>query len=320
MTIDRRTELANSIVIGSDGWLFHKDNLAFEQMSGEKPFSHHDLDRWARLLELRYLWLKAHGAGYVFFVAPEKHVVYAEKLPPEWIISEERPVLQLARHLDEGKYLGPGLVYPISALTLRKSELETFWSVGSHWNYFGAYWGYLDLCEAIGRQVALPRVLTPEDFQLSPYRHAGDLGVRLEPEPVEDEQVAGLTNPQALKVFHNRAYSRGAVAVFEQPNKDLPRAVMFRDSATSWLVPFLAESFSRLVLVSSTEVYFDLVEAEQPDIVVTEMIERFLNEPGEAPNDLDCRSFEDLCGCPIGTITAATLEHPDLAAQKVQNV
>src|SRR5258708_29383382 len=30
----RKTQLANSVVVGRDGWLFHRDDFVFEQMSG----------------------------------------------------------------------------------------------------------------------------------------------------------------------------------------------------------------------------------------------------------------------------------------------
>ena len=48
----------------------------------------------------------------------------------------------------------------------------------------------------------------------------------------------------------------------------LPRAVMFRDSFASWLIPFLSEHFSRIVF--SWEYSFDraLVEREHPDVVI----------------------------------------------------
>jgi alginate O-acetyltransferase complex protein AlgJ len=302
--MDRRTELANSISVGSDGWLFHRDNNTFEQLTQTKPFSPRSLTRWVRLLELRHYWHAAQNIKYYFFVAPEKHVVYAERLSPEYRISENRPVRQLLNRLNRN-LSGPQLVYPIQTLVLRKNELQTFWAAGSHWNSFGAYLAYRELCETISRDLALPRVLEQDDFRLEVCRHSSDLGVRVDPEVLADEHLGVIRSPESVRVLHNRGNGRGAVTIYEHPDKSRPRAIFFRDSATSWLLPFLAESFSRLVVLSSTEVYYELVLAERPDIVVTEMIERYLDEPTETPHDLDCRSFEELCGCTLSTVTAA---------------
>ena len=57
---------------------------------------------------------------------------------------------------------------------------------------------------------------------------------------------------------------------------DWPRAVMFRDSFATWLIPFLVDHFRRITF--SWQYTFDreLVEKEHPDVVIQEMVERVL--------------------------------------------
>jgi hypothetical protein len=64
--------------------------------------------------------------------------------------------------------------------------------------------------------------------------------------------------------------------VYEHADKGLPRAVMFRDSYATWLIPLLAENFSHIR--SSWQYTFDyeIVEQEHPDVVIQEMVERAL--------------------------------------------
>ncbi len=54
---------------------------------------------------------------------------------------------------------------------------------------------------------------------------------------------------------------------------ELPRAIMFGDSFSEGMWPFLSEYFSRIVYFQKA---FDcrIVEAEHPDIVIEEIVER----------------------------------------------
>jgi len=62
----------------------------------------------------------------------------------------------------------------------------------------------------------------------------------------------------------------------ERDDAKLPRAVMFRDSYATHLIPFLSEYFQRIVYV--WRYHFDraLIERERPDVVIEEMVERRL--------------------------------------------
>src|SRR6185503_13460476 len=60
-----------------------------------------------------------------------------------------------------------------------------------------------------------------------------------------------------------------------QPRR-LRRAVVFRDSFASRLVPFLSEHFSRAVYVWQNDFDANLVEQERPDVVIQEIVGRHL--------------------------------------------
>ena len=53
-------------------------------------------------------------------------------------------------------------------------------------------------------------------------------------------------------------------------------AVIFRDSFTQGMIPFLAPAFSRCVFVWNPFVDYDLVSQENPVLVLNVMAERFL--------------------------------------------
>ena len=56
----------------------------------------------------------------------------------------------------------------------------------------------------------------------------------------------------------------------------LPRAVIFRDSFTSHLVPFLSEHFSRAVYLWQNDFDAAVVTQEHPDVVIQEIVGRHL--------------------------------------------
>jgi hypothetical protein len=64
--------------------------------------------------------------------------------------------------------------------------------------------------------------------------------------------------------------------VTEIPGSPLPRAVVFRDSFASRLVPFLSEHFSRAVYLWQNDFDPEIVEKEHPDVVIQEIVSRHL--------------------------------------------
>ena len=75
-----------------------------------------------------------------------------------------------------------------------------------------------------------------------------------------------------------KLWTRGPDLLFENQDQRLPRAVMFRDSFATWLVPRLSENFSHILY--SWQYTFDreIVEPRAPPRhrLVQEMVERAL--------------------------------------------
>ena len=79
-----------------------------------------------------------------------------------------------------------------------------------------------------------------------------------------------------------------AMIVRETGHADWPRALFFHDSFTRPMVPYLAERFSRSVYFWSHAFAPAIIEAERPQVVVLEVVERYVfalsvdNPPGVA--------------------------------------
>jgi len=83
--------------------------------------------------------------------------------------------------------------------------------------------------------------------------------------------------------------------------------VVFRDSFASYFLPFLYERCSRVVVVNSKHFWYDLIEAERPDIVLMEIAERYVH-----PNPIDVygKTFQDIFGVSVARIGEGSLANP----------
>lgn len=287
---------ADSVLLGQKPHLFERRDLAVEQMTGMVRFSPSQLQRWVRLIANRHAWCSAYGMQFIALITPEKHVVYADKLPPGVVISAERPVMHLLSALNPE--LRACLAYPAEALVDARSDFETYYQTDTHWTSFGAYQAYLTLI-AMLRPTAACAVTPVSVLSRYVHRKVGDLGVRLTPEQAETATRFGNFRAEATrKVFANMSFNVGQVDVFATEGAGLGTAVMFRDSSGSEVLPFLAGHFRRFVAVASHAMLRDVLEAERPDVVFTQISERVLcdgRDDGQwVPDDAPGGGFEAL--------------------------
>jgi hypothetical protein len=281
---------------GDDGWLFISEiDSIMEKHRGEVTLSATDLERWRRTLELREAWVEKKGAAYRFALSPNKVAVYGEHLPNA-TASSRRPWALLSKYMARNSSLE--MLDPTPILKAHKKDRDVYFRTDEHWNDFGAWLAYRQLMADLPAEL---RVKVVEEEDLAPRRRSfiGGLAAVLDDPPSEEVVRYDVREPSAAMLFENKTKGRGKVQVFENRRRDLPRAVMYRDSFGSFMLPFLAESFSRLVVVSSRALIFDLVEVEMPDLVLTQMVERYLGEP---PHDLGWAGFAGYCGVSLETI------------------
>ena len=306
ISANMRAILHNRPIAGADGTLFHQDHDAIEQITGALRFSDSQLAVWTQVLSHRADWCARHGTVYREMIIPEKHVVYADKLPRSIKLSNRRPALQILDALEDP--IRASVLYPIDELIAARDERPTFFKTDTHWCSFGAYIGYAALMKSLARDMeVLPY---PADaIEYVEKRYVGDLGVRF---PAEREERAGfLTVPaQPAPIHQNHHFGRGAVHLYEGVDPALPTCVLFRDSFSNSLIPFLVYNFSRIFALSSLSHFTDLLEVERPDVVLSITIERFLATFGrgkeiELPQDLSpIQDFAAFSGTDFATIAA----------------
>ncbi|HZI80623.1 MAG TPA: hypothetical protein VFD69_13970 [Vicinamibacterales bacterium] len=276
-----QTSASPDVIVGRDGWLFYAGDGAAEDMASAVPFTQAELEAWRTTLEHTQDWMEAHGIAYVFALAPDKHEVYPELLP-----ASVRRVGAESRSDALVRYLRDASTVPVldlrGALGAAKGRERIYHRTDTHWNDRGAF----------AASQALLRMLAPR--LTAPMRGRGAFAARTVVVPGLDLAgmlgiADGLTEvdlrlvprvpPRARIVEPARPDARlmDARIVTEQDAPGRPRAVVFRDSFGSALIPFLSEEFSRAVYLWQYNVDPDVVLAERPDVVIQEWVGRRLS-------------------------------------------
>lgn len=303
---DSRIRFQHVPVKGRDDFLFHRDHDALDQLAANLVLRQRQIDVWLHALRARLGWCEAHGATMRFLIIPEKHVVYEEKLPRLIHVSARRAAMQLMAAVEPA--IAARTLYPVAALRAASKVKQTFYKTDTHWNAYGAFVSYRALIDSLASDIAIESVQESElVWHERPF--VGDLGVRYPRERGETVMTPEPTADYTL-TFQNHNFSRGAVHVFENVRRDLPTCVLFRDSFSNFLIPYLMRGFSRLIAVSSLSCHYDLLDQEKPDVVIFAVIERFLATFGmgrtiELPGDGAGESFEAFSGTNLRALERA---------------
>jgi hypothetical protein len=277
-------------VEGKDGVLFldNDTNSVMDQITGRKPLGDKKLNQWCRLLESRTYLLRNRKSRYVFAIAPTKEAVLQEFLPPHIVVSANRPVEELRRALAASDIVE--VRYPIAELSDAGNAHPTYLRGDTHWTRYGAFIAYRAILKDISLELGF-ELVAPSRLAFAETEILGDLQIHAGRSVPERTIATTITDPFARTIMDNRKPNRGRLVVYENPRAADIRAVIFRDSFAEAMLPFLAETFRRVVIVWNPFVDYDLVAREEPHLVMNIMAERFLME---VPDDNHKFNREDI--------------------------
>lgn len=286
-TEDRENE---KVMFGKEGWLYLRrdSNDILGQHTGKVRFEREQLEEWGAVLEGRMRESERLGAVWACVVAPDKESVYPEFLPEEIVPAARRPVHEF---LEVAAEVGAPVLYPLEELAAAKQVFDVYPKTDTHWHYRGAYVAYQAFCaEAIRRGLDL-EVVGEADVSWVNGRTEGDLGSKVRPEPLVGATLgAVLRENRARLVSDNGVNNHGRVWCFEREPPG-PRCVVFGESFTPFVLPFLQETFQRLVFVHTSMFATGILEQERPDVVLSLPTERFLiRVPNDAKADAELRA------------------------------
>jgi len=279
-----RVSPSPSVLLGKDGFLFYAGEDTIPEFLRTKPFSRRDLGTWERALAARSDFLAARGIRYLVLIPPNKETVYADEMPDRF-----RPKLRPGR-LDQ--LLGAlQRRTSVATLDLRPALAEArraglaYQRTDTHWNDRGAFaaarviQGFID-----GWFPQVKPLEAGAVVEQTTESYGGDLAGMLALRDVVLEREAvnvRVRRPRATEADPRVAAKPGTPPhavprAREVTDATLPSAVMLHDSFMLAPLPFLAENFRRSVFLGNHEFPFAVIDRERPDLVVEELIERYL--------------------------------------------
>jgi len=273
------------VVFGKDGWLFLTKNKIIEDYLGFEPLSSEELKAIGENLRNKQTWLASRGIQYLFVVVPGKQTVYPEYLPD--YISSRRGRTQLdqvAEYLEAQPDLNFLDLRP--ALLTAKSQHRIYHLTDSHWNIRGAYAGYSKIMERIQQMFPQLNLAVKEYREIGTRSEkGGDLAVMIKKEESMREVTPVFANDLQCtnlnKIKINNWDTSGVLekAFYTECPTGQLKAIIFRDSFTILLVPFMADHFEKAFFLwkyYDHEILKELMTTFKPDIVIEEMGERRL--------------------------------------------
>jgi len=274
------------VILGRDGWLFYAFDENGQSARTPRPFQPAELRKWRSVLEARTSWLGQRNCQYLFVVAPEKQSVYSQYLP-NWLPEYPQVHTRTAQLIDfvRGGPAAANIFDLGDPLRTVAAHEQVFYRTDTHWNDDGAFVAYTAIIRILSERFPGMEPLPPSRLRRTTSNIQGRdlarlLGVARH---VTDEQPSiFVVDAQARNVSEqieiNECERMGGFspAVYENANHTLPKAIVFGDSFSWSMHPWLAEHFSRLVYLPEHVLDPAVIEREKPDVVIHELVERKL--------------------------------------------
>jgi alginate O-acetyltransferase complex protein AlgJ len=272
---------SRDVLAGRDGWLFLKQSFGWESLRSEQPLLEREKTEWQQTLRAANGQLDKRGVPLLFVLVPNKGTVYPELLPasamparPTTRADEMLPVLEAA-----------GVPYLDLRPPLRHAKRDgqpLYDKLDSHWNGRGAELAASLLLERVTALLGRPPEYAKLNARLVPAPSSNDLSALLVLDDYLKEDSLALlpVEPHARRLEPLGELTRlsSARLVFEVADASLPKALIIMDSFGTMLIPALTEKFRRSVWLWTRQLDLSVLDEERPDIVIFEMVERFLHD------------------------------------------
>lgn len=264
----------DQVIAGTGGWLFFTGNRSLELFQRTFSLDQATLDQWNAQLVERKRALDARGIPYVFTIAPDKHTVYGEFMP--------RHLRRSNAPSQYDQFMMAARSHGIPAVDLRQDLLRAkkndilYYRDDSHWNERGAVVVYNTLMTSLDLH---PIAVDNDAFDLHDKKQ-GDLSLmalisRTEKVPIVRRELLPCQDGVPDR------FTAGMVTRTRCDGKK-GKLLFLHDSFGPSMLHLFAASFGEVIAIgryTSTEAFLATVEAERPDFVIEERVERYLQFP-----------------------------------------
>lgn len=275
------TSSSDDVIVGDNGWLFYtghenNDEDPLADYEGSNLYSQEELETIAsNMIEARD-FLAASGKEFVITMVPNKSRVYSEYMPAACgEVSQDCRLKQVYQYLSENTDLT--IVSPYSDIMTYKEahpETQLYFKYDTHWNNFGAYVAAQSISRVWGFE--MPDLDTVEQVYVDSDTYDLARMINLGDNLKEQAPIATAYSGHMAKV---EILSDGMsfTGTVESGTADNRKLYIIGDSFSALLFPYLACHFNS----SQSDMYYNYtytsLENYDPDVVVFEVVERYLN-------------------------------------------
>lgn len=286
-----RVSAFDTVVAGRNDWLFYADDGGLRDWIQDEPFPREELADWRETLLKRRAFLARRGIPFLFVIAPDKQMVYAEFMPATIRrLRNEYRADQLIAYMRE---TAPDfeILDLRPALRAAKASELLYHRYDTHWNDRGALVAYQAIARALQRLLPGVMPLSRSDFDTDVTVLSGDKTTMLGLVDEGKRRMPGLVlrrGPGYRIVAPPRPdpYGEDPILIIEHRNQSLPTALVFRDSFGARLIPYLSEHFRHVEFYWQDELNYDEIARQRPDVVIQEFVARHFYTFGPYPPDI----------------------------------
>jgi len=272
-----------SAIFGKDGFLFYNSNIdgIYTSYSNRNVTDKQNLEKaYKKQLGLKNIFAKKK-IKYIVGFFPNKHTIYKEKLPLSMTLQIQRETSladQLVLYFKERNF---PIIDVRDDLLSAKNQEQLYYKFDTHWNAYGAYIGYQSFCkQTFDKLNILPMDTSYFDIQRKEKRN-GDLanmiGVKEITAYSDQSIIFKLKNKElGFKTISPKGYPKKTIITINENCDNKDTVLIFKDSFTTTLVPYFSLHFYKVIYISNAAIDMDLVEKNQPNIVMSLCVERAL--------------------------------------------
>lgn len=210
------------------------------------------------------------GARYMHVIFPDKHSVLRHEYPLDRVVA----ISELYK--ERSKDASQDVLYASDVL---EGKGAVFKRTDTHLTDLGTLLVTFELVRRLGFDIpkSASKLLQKESF--AKRLHVGDLGSRFDPQ-IGSEEIF-FAREQRLRWFHNDLIgaNNGIVDIRFSPDAFFEKRLMFfGNSFGRDCVRFLSFFFRQTVFLRTPFCHEDLARVYQPDIIITENVERYMDQ------------------------------------------
>lgn len=267
----------DAVLVGKDDWLFVKT----EQIKSYKRinlFSDEVLEDLAIKYQSLQNYCDLHDMEFVIFIAPNKSTIYPEKMP-EYIRCknvENSQAEEFQKYIESNTDVR--VVFPKKEILKAKEmypQYEFYYALDGHWNQLGAYIGTKTLLDELGLEMPDFSELKITELEEQNFGIPSMLGIgNMRPKGYSYD-VTGYGGTRNI----DYSFQGDDNNVVLHSDGAIKKKIFFiRDSFFTAMEPYVGAYYSDVRGVHKDLHYTpEMLETEQPDIVVLEVVERDVN-------------------------------------------